>query len=96
MKHKLDLDLEIEIYRNVIDSELERFKKYVGATLRYYSALIKKKKKFSSYIRKFRGSDAKSYMTNDLLIYGENICAMCMSSSIRKPYLIYDFAPDPI
>jgi hypothetical protein len=29
VKHKLDLDLEIEIYRNVIDSELERFKKYV-------------------------------------------------------------------
>ncbi len=45
MKHKLDLDLEIEIYRNVIDSELERFKKYVRATLRYYSALIKIREK---------------------------------------------------
>ncbi len=36
--------------------------------------LIKKKIKFSSYIRKFRrdqGSVAKSYMTNSLLIYGE-------------------------
>jgi hypothetical protein len=41
-------------------------------------ALIKKKRKFSSYIRKKKkkkeGSGAKSYMTNDLLIYGENIC----------------------
>ncbi len=33
------------------------------------------KKNVSSYIRKFRGSDAKSYMTTDLLLYGENICA---------------------
>ncbi len=36
-------------------------------------ALIKKKIKFSPYISE--GSGAKSYMTNDLLIYGENICA---------------------
>ncbi len=37
----------------------------------------KKENKFSSYIRRFRriGVGAKSYMTNDLLIYGENICA---------------------
>jgi hypothetical protein len=33
-----------------------------------YCTLIKKKIKFSS-------SGAKSYLTNDLLIYGENICA---------------------
>ncbi len=34
-------------------------------------ALIKKKIKFSSYIRKFRkGSGAKSCMTNCLIIYG--------------------------
>jgi hypothetical protein len=31
-------------------------------------------------------------MTNDLLIYGENICAF---PHIRKPFLIYDLAPDP-
>jgi hypothetical protein len=31
-------------------------------------------------------------MTNDLLIYGENICAF---PHIRKPFLIYDLASDP-
>jgi hypothetical protein len=40
----------------------------------YTATLIKNKKKFSSYIRQSVGSGAKSYMTNDLLIYGENIC----------------------
>ncbi len=39
------------------------------------STLIKNKINFSSYIRNSEGSCAKSYMTNDLLIYGENICA---------------------
>jgi hypothetical protein len=58
-------------------------------------ALIKKEIKFSSYIWKFRGLGAKSYMTNDLLIYGENVCAF-PHIYIRKPFLIYDFAPDPI
>jgi hypothetical protein len=38
------------------------------------------------------GSGAKSNMTNDLLIYGENICAF----PHRKPFLIYDFAPEYI
>jgi hypothetical protein len=36
------------------------------------------KKEFSSYIRKFREIGCKviyEYMINDLLIYGENICA---------------------
>ncbi len=37
------------------------------------STLIKKKRKFSSYIRKFRGIGCN--MNNDLLTYGENICA---------------------
>jgi len=40
------------------------------------------------------GSGAKSIMTNDLLMDGEDICAF--SSCIKKPFLIYDFAPDPI
>ncbi len=37
----------------------------------------------------------KSYMTNELLIYGKYLR---ISSYIRKPYLIYDlnFATDPI
>ena len=38
------------------------------------------------------GSGAKSYMTNGLLIY---ICVF-PHILIRKPFLIYDFAPDPI
>jgi hypothetical protein len=37
------------------------------------SALIKKNKKCSSYIRIQKGSGEKSYMTNDLLIYGKKI-----------------------
>jgi hypothetical protein len=52
---------------------------------------MKKKIKFSSYIRKFRRdqvqrSPQSSYMVKYLRI----------SSYIRKPFLIYDFAPDPI
>jgi hypothetical protein len=40
------------------------------------ATLIKKKRKFSSYIRKFRGIRCKViYDYNDLLIYGKNICA---------------------
>ncbi len=40
-------------------------------------------------------SGAKSYMTNGLLILymGKNLR---ISSNIRKPFLLYDFAPDPI
>jgi hypothetical protein len=55
----------------------------------------KKKIKFSSYtlLGKSEGSGAKSCMTNDLLVYGENFCAF---PHIRKPFLIYDIAPDPI
>jgi hypothetical protein len=61
----------------------------------HYSTLIKKKIKFSSYIGKFRVEHAvaKSYMTNGLLIYGENFRS---SSYIRKPFLIYDFATAPL
>jgi hypothetical protein len=40
------------------------------------STLIKKEKKvFLTYREIQMGSVSKSYMTNDLLIYGENICA---------------------
>ncbi len=53
----------------------------------------KEKIKFSSDIRKFRLEQLQShtYMTNGLLIYGEII-----SSYIRKPFLIYDFATAPL
>ncbi len=41
------------------------------------------------------GAVAKSYMTNGLLIYGE-IFAHFLIYSIRKPFLIYDFATAPL
>jgi hypothetical protein len=40
------------------------------------------------------GAVAKSYMTNGLLIYGEKYFRI--SSYIRKPFLIYDFATAPL
>jgi hypothetical protein len=46
------------------------------------STLIKKKIKFSSYIRKFRGEVAKSYMRKGFLIYEE----------MRKCFPIYEEA----
>ncbi len=36
---------------------------------------IKKKRKFSSYVRKFRGIRCKVIYDYDFLIYGDNICA---------------------
>jgi hypothetical protein len=58
-----------------------------------YCTLIKKKIKFSSILGNSEKSGANSYMTNDLLIYDENICTF--------PHILgspssYDFAPDPI
>jgi hypothetical protein len=41
------------------------------------------------------GAVAKSYMINCLLIYGE-IFAHFLIYSIRKPFLIYDFATAPL
>jgi hypothetical protein len=55
--------------------------------------MIKKKRKFSSYVRKFRGIGCKAYMTNGLLIYGEIFALFLIY--FRKPFLIYDFAPGP-
>ncbi len=43
------------------------------------------KKKFPNILGNSEGSGAKSYMTNDLLRYGENICAFP-----HIPFLIYD------
>ncbi len=51
----------------------------------------KKETKVSLYIRKIQtGSGAKSYMTNDLLIYGENIPHTYMTLHMRKGFLIYE------
>ncbi len=52
--------------------------------------LIKKKIKFSSYIRKFRMEQLHSHMWLTASSYmGKNLR---ISSYIRKPFLIYDFA----
>jgi hypothetical protein len=57
----------------------------------------KKDKKISLYILwNSKGSGAKLYMTNELLIYGEEKKYLGISSYIKKPFLIYEYAPDPI
>ncbi len=40
-----------------------------------------------------KGSVAKSYMTNGLLIY---VKYLRISSYIKKPFLVYDFVTDSI
>jgi hypothetical protein len=62
------------------------------------TTLIKKKIKFSSYIREIQeihnGAVAKSYMTNGLLESSYMGKYLRISSYIRKP--IYDFATAPL
>ncbi len=60
------------------------------------ASLIKKKIKFSSYIRKFIMEQLHSriYMTNGLLIYGQ-VNYLRISSYVTKPFLIYDFVTAP-
>jgi hypothetical protein len=58
------------------------------------STLIKKEKQvFLIYKEIQSAAVAKSYMTNGLLIYGKYLR---ISSYIRKPFLIYDFANAPL
>ncbi len=60
----------------------------------FYSARIKKKIKFSSYIRKFRVEQLQSHIwLTDSWYMGKYLR---ISSYIRKPFLIYDFATDPL
>jgi hypothetical protein len=55
-------------------------------------ALIKKKTKFSLYVRKFRWDRVKkSHMRKGFLIYEE---MRIFSPYMRRPVVIYDFAPD--
>ncbi len=55
----------------------------------------KKRRKFSSRMSgNSEGSGAKSYMTNDLIIYGENICAFPHILGIPSSYMTLH--PDPI
>jgi hypothetical protein len=54
--------------------------------------LIKKKRKSSLYLRKFRREQlSKSYMRKGFLIYEE----MRKLSFMRRPLVIYDFATAP-
>ncbi len=56
--------------------------------------LIKKKMKFSSYIRKFKMEQLQSYIWLTASSYmGKNLR---ISSYIRKSFLIYDFATAPL
>jgi hypothetical protein len=55
-------------------------------------ALIKKEKKFLIYKEIQMGSGAKSYMRKGFLIYEEMRKYLVM----RRPLVIYDFAPDPV
>ncbi len=45
------------------------------APLSLFATTLIKKLSFSHILRNLEGLGAKSYMTNDLHIYGENICA---------------------
>jgi hypothetical protein len=53
----------------------------------------KENKIFLIYKEIQNGAVAKSYMTNGLLTYGE---ILCISSYIRKHFLLYGFATAPL
>ncbi len=55
--------------------------------------LIKKKTKFPHILGNLEGSGAKSHMTNDLLIYSENICAF--PHILGTPYSYMTLHPIP-
>jgi hypothetical protein len=54
-------------------------------------AQIKKKRKFSPYIRKFRG-----IVQSHIWLTTSSYMVKIFMHFLRKPFLIYDFAPDPI
>jgi hypothetical protein len=59
-------------------------------TMTHSTALIKKKTKFSSCIRIFRMEQLQSHMGLTATSYSR------ISSYIREPFLIYDFATAPL
>ncbi len=61
-----------------------------------YCTLIKKKENFPHILGNSEGSGAKSYMTYRPPHIMVKIFVHFLIYSIRKPLLIYDFAPDPI
>jgi hypothetical protein len=60
----------------------------------YVSTDKKENKIFLIYKEIQMGSGAKSYMRKDFLIY-EEIHTQIFSPYMRRPLIIYDFAPDP-
>ncbi len=62
--------------------------------VRIYRTLIKKETKFSSYIRKSRREQLQSHIW--LMGSSYMIKYLRISSYVRKPFLIYDFATAPI
>jgi hypothetical protein len=60
----------------------------------YYCTDKKENQTFLIYKEIQSGAVAKSYMTNGLLIYIGKY--LRISSNIRKPFLIYDFATAPL
>ncbi len=64
---------------------------------KYNGTQIKKKIKFSSYIRKFRVEQLQSHIWLTASSYmGKYFRILFISSYIRKPLLIYDFATAPL
>ncbi len=64
------------------------------STYSFPSTLIKNKIKFTTYIRKFRWDRLQSHIWLTASSY--MVKYLRISSYIRKPFLIYDFATDPI
>ena len=59
-----------------------------------HATLIKKETKFSSYIRKFRMEQLQSHIRLTASSFMEKY--LRISSYIRKPFLIFDFATAPL
>ncbi len=58
------------------------------------STLIENKTKFSPNIRKLRRDRVQSHIWLTASLYMTKY--LCISPYFRKPFLIYDFAPDPL
>ncbi len=72
---------------------IEEWNEKVVCTFPSYITLLKKKRKFTSYIRKFRRDRVQSHVW---LTGSPNMTKyLHISSYIRKLFLIYDFAPGP-
>ncbi len=77
---------DIELWNALLYSSMDTSRKNNV----FYDTLIKKKIKFSSYIKKFEWSSCK-------VIYDwRRGKYLRISSYIRKPYLIYDFGTAPL